>query len=73
MDIINETILLEIDRHQSFREIAAITGKSLGTIHMRVKALVQDGYILPPARPGLARSYRLTLNGITYLKERGVL
>lgn len=73
MDIIDETLIKMVLTHNSIKEMAQQVGRSNGGVILRLTDLVQDGYINPPPKPGMARSYSLTPKGRDYLKERGYI
>ena len=73
IDVIDETIMSMVHDRASISEMAGQVKRSKGGIQLRLDKLIGGGYLLPPPRPGLARSYRLTMKGIDYLRSKGYI
>ena len=49
-------------------EMSDRTGKAYATVHKMLQELVASGMALPPRFKGAARDYRISEDGIKYLK-----
>ncbi len=49
-------------------EMSEKTGKAYATVHKLLQELVATGMVQPPRFKGAARDYRITEDGIKYLK-----
>ena len=50
-------------------EIANVIKKANSTVHGLLQELVDIGYVSPPRKRGAARDYRITIKGLSYLKQ----
>jgi len=73
MDTIDETLIKMVVQHSSIKEMATMVGRSNGGVKLRLTALIKEGYILGPPKPGMARSYQITAKGIEYMHNQGYL
>jgi len=70
MTEIHLVVLLGIRDRKSFRELARETGKSLGTIQIRMRDLERNGYVNKQTEVK-ARARSLTKKGKMFLKSQG--
>ena len=64
-------ILVAINKHKSYREIAKDIGRSLRTVQVRITELITEGYI-ESSDEQLARSRELTPLGKQTLREQNL-
>ena len=65
-------ILVGINKHKSYREMAEDIGRSLRTVQVRIVELMNEGYIEENGSH-MARSRTLTTNGKELLKKLTLL
>lgn len=72
MDSLDDRILLMVDEGKNIREMADAIGKSNDPTLKRIRALVDQGYLVKVLGDGQARPYALTDNGRRYLTYNGL-
>ncbi len=74
LDPIYEKLLIQVHKRASIHEMMEATGlKSPATIHQRLTRLERLGLVIPPPKPGQARSRTLSQTAIQHLANNGYL